>query len=90
MRHETIAALVAMLERSGEIVLCEGAMGLFDGAGSAGRGSTGDLAALTGWPVVLVVDVAGQAGSAAALLRALCRLRSRRVAERKGAAAGSR
>lgn len=69
MRRETIAALVAALEREAELVLCEGAMGLFDGAGSAGRGSTGDLAALTGWPVVLVVDVAGQAGSAAALLR---------------------
>lgn len=69
MRRETIAALVAALERQSELVLCEGAMGLFDGAGSSGRGSTGDLAALTGWPVVLVVDVAGQAGSAAALLR---------------------
>jgi cobyrinic acid a,c-diamide synthase len=69
MRRETIAALVGALERTADIVLCEGAMGLFDGAGSAGRGSTGDLAALTGWPVVLVVDVAGQAGSAAALLR---------------------
>lgn len=69
MRHETIAALVAALEREAELVLCEGAMGLFDGAGNAGLGSTGDLAALTGWPVVLVVDVAGQSGSAAALLR---------------------
>jgi cobyrinic acid a,c-diamide synthase len=69
MRRETIAALVSLLEREAELVLCEGAMGLFDGAGSAGSGSTGDLAALTGWPVVLIVDVAGQAGSAAALLR---------------------
>jgi cobyrinic acid a,c-diamide synthase len=69
MRRETIAALVGTLERAADIVLCEGAMGLFDGAGSTGRGSTGDLAALTGWPVVLIVDVAGQAGSAAALLR---------------------
>jgi len=69
MRRETIAALVASLERTAEFVLCEGAMGLFDGAGSGGRGSTADLAALTGWPVVLVVDVAGQSGSAAALLR---------------------
>jgi cobyrinic acid a,c-diamide synthase len=69
MRRETIAALVASLERQAELVLCEGAMGLFDGAGRSGRGSTGDLAALTGWPVVLVVDVAGQAGSAAALVR---------------------
>lgn len=70
MRAETIAALVATLERESDIVLCEGAMGLFDGAGSSGsRGSTADLAALIGWPVVLVVDVAGQSGSSAALLR---------------------
>jgi cobyrinic acid a,c-diamide synthase len=76
MRRETIAALVALLERDADLVLCEGAMGLFDGAGSAGRGSTGDLAALTGWPVVLIVDVAGQAGSAAALLRGFMSHRS--------------
>jgi cobyrinic acid a,c-diamide synthase len=69
MRRETIAALVAALERDSDLVLCEGAMGLFDGAGTAGEGSTADLAAITGWPVVLVVDVAGQSGSAAALLR---------------------
>ena len=54
MRRETIAALVASLERAGEFVLCEGAMGLFDGAGGGGRGSTADLAALTGWPTSTV------------------------------------
>ena len=70
MRAETIAALVAALEHEAELVLCEGAMGLFDGAGQGGEhGSTADLAALTGWPVILIVDVAGQSGSAAALLR---------------------
>src|SRR4029077_4906986 len=69
MRRETIAALVAALERDADLVLCEGAMGLFDGAGKSGHGSTADLAALTGGPVVLLVDVAGQSGSAAALLR---------------------
>jgi len=70
MRRDTVAGLVAGLERDSEIVLCEGVMGLFDGAGSHGaQGSTADLAALAGWPVVLVIDVAGQSGSAAALLR---------------------
>ncbi len=45
-------------------------MGLFDGvvaAGQSGRGSTADLAALTGWPVVLVLDVSGQGETAAAV-----------------------
>ena len=45
-------------------------MGLFDGAalrGQCGSGSTADLASLTGWPVVLVLDVSGQSETAAAI-----------------------
>ncbi len=53
-----------------DLVLCEGSMGLFDGVPAApGQGgSSADLAALTGWPVVLVHDCSGQSQSAAALL----------------------
>jgi cobyrinic acid a,c-diamide synthase len=69
MRPATIAGLVSQLEASAEHILCEGVMGLFDGAGMEAKGSTADLAAATGWPVVLVVDVRGQAASVAALLR---------------------
>ncbi|MBV9522824.1 MAG: cobyrinate a,c-diamide synthase, partial [Alphaproteobacteria bacterium] len=69
MRPATIAGLVAQLEAAADYVLCEGVMGLFDGAGLAAAGSTADLAAATGWPVVLVADVRGQAASLAALLR---------------------
>jgi cobyrinic acid a,c-diamide synthase len=75
MRQETVAALVAALERQAEIVICEGALGLFDGAGLAAAGSTADLADLTGWPVVLVVDVRGQGASAAALVEGFARHR---------------
>ena len=53
-----------------DIVLAEGSMGLFDGvatAGAAGHGSSAELAARMGWPVVLVLDVGGQAQSAAAV-----------------------
>ena len=42
--------------------IAEGVMGLFDGVatpGAWGNGSTADIAAATGWPVVLVLDVAG-------------------------------
>jgi len=68
MRPPTVAQLLDRLAADAGLVLGEGVMGLFDGAGD-GSGSTADVAALTGWPVILVVDVRGQAGSAAALLR---------------------
>ena len=70
MREATLRALAEGLEASAEIVLCEGAMGLFDGAGKAGEeGSTAALARALGWPVILVVDARGQGASVAALLR---------------------
>lgn len=70
MRSATLAATVAQLEAVAELVLCEGVMGLFDGAGVDGEtGSTAELAQITGWPVVLVVDARGQGASVAALLR---------------------
>ncbi|MGH7065887.1 MAG: cobyrinate a,c-diamide synthase, partial [Stellaceae bacterium] len=76
MRPATIAAIVAGLERAAELVLCEGVMGLFDGTSSNGEeGSTAELARLTGWPVVLVVDARGQGASVAALLRGFARHR---------------
>jgi cobyrinic acid a,c-diamide synthase len=68
MRFETFAGAASRLGESASIIVCEGAMGLFDGAAD-GRGSTADIAAITGWPVVLVVDVRGQGASVAALLR---------------------
>jgi cobyrinic acid a,c-diamide synthase len=68
MRPATLAGLVERLGQQADIVVGEGVMGLFDGAAD-GTGSTADLAALTGWPVVLVVDTKGQGASAAALLR---------------------
>jgi cobyrinic acid a,c-diamide synthase len=70
MRPATLAAVVAGLEATAELVLCEGVMGLFDGTGADGEaGSTAELAQITGWLVVLVVDARGQGASAAALLR---------------------
>ncbi|WP_294352607.1 cobyrinate a,c-diamide synthase [uncultured Sphingomonas sp.] len=52
-----------------DLILAEGSMGLFDGvakAGATGNGASADIAARRGWPVVLVIDVSGQAQSAAA------------------------
>jgi cobyrinic acid a,c-diamide synthase len=70
MRPGLINALVAANARDADLCIAEGVMGLFDGAGERGQcgnGSTADLAALTGWPVVLVLDVAAQAETAAAV-----------------------
>lgn len=71
MRPATLAYLIAKHSDSAELVLAEGVMGLFDGVNLPGRpdaGSTADLAALTGWPVVLVVDASRQAASVAAVV----------------------
>jgi cobyrinic acid a,c-diamide synthase len=54
-----------------DLILCEGSMGLFDGVPAApGRtGASADVAALLGWPVLLCLDVSGQAQSAAAVVK---------------------
>lgn len=68
MRPEMLAAAAARLRAAADLVICEGVMGLFDGA-TATAGSTADLAAGLDWPVVLVVDAHAQAASAAAVVR---------------------
>ncbi len=53
----------------GDLALIEGSMGLFDGVaqpGETSNGASADISAMTGWPVVLLLDVSGQAQSAAA------------------------
>lgn len=67
MRPETLARQVSNARTDADLIIAEGVMGLFDGARS-GDGSTADIAAKLDWPVVLVVDVRGQAASAAALV----------------------
>ena len=52
------------------VAVIEGVMGLFDGIGASSRnGSSAQIAALTGAPVVLVVNARGMAASAAALVK---------------------
>ncbi len=68
MRPELLTALAHRLGESGELLLIEGVMGLFDGAPD-GRGSTADLAERLSLPVILVIDASAQAQSAAALLQ---------------------
>ncbi|MGB3317172.1 MAG: cobyrinate a,c-diamide synthase, partial [Albidovulum sp.] len=77
MGEARIAGLVGAADGA-DLVLAEGSMGLFDGvarAGETGTGASADLSALTGWPVVLVLDVSGQAQSAAAVALGFSRMR---------------
>lgn len=60
---------IAAQAEGADITIAEGSMGLYDGvafAGATGHGSSAETARRMGWPVVLVVDVSGQAQSAAA------------------------
>lgn len=61
---------IAAEGQDADLIVTEGVMGLFDGAmerGVSGNGASVDIARRMGWPVVLVVDVSGQAQSAAAI-----------------------
>jgi len=78
MGAELIAAVANEVSAGADISIAEGVMGLFDGAaapGQSGNGATADLAALLGWPVVLVLDVAGQTETAAAVAFGCARYR---------------
>ena len=66
---EPLFSTISAQSQDADIAIAEGSMGLFDGVaskGESGFGSSAETAILMGWPVVLVVDVSGQAQSAAA------------------------
>jgi cobyrinic acid a,c-diamide synthase len=71
MRPTLLGALAVAAGAACGLVLCEGVMGLFDGvAGEPGRtGSSADVAAALGWPVLLVIDASGQSQTAAAIVQ---------------------
>lgn len=67
--HELLINGIAEQSSGADIIVAEGSMGLFDGVatrGESGLGSSAETALKMGWPVVLVIDVSGQAQSAAA------------------------
>ncbi|EWY40272.1 cobyrinic acid a,c-diamide synthase [Skermanella stibiiresistens SB22] len=71
MRPATVARLA---DADADLLVVEGVMGLFDGAAD-GTGSTADLAAAAGWPIVLVVDAKAQSQSVAALVHGFATFR---------------
>ena len=74
MPPELLDALAAEAARDADMLVIEGVLGLFDGlTGPPGRrGATADLAARFHLPVLLILDVAGQSQSAAAVARGFC------------------
>jgi cobyrinic acid a,c-diamide synthase len=78
MRPETLAALVARAAVGSDLLVVEGVMGLFDGApvqsddlAALAPGSTAQVAATLGLPVILVLRAKGIGATAAALLQGL-------------------
>ncbi len=66
--EEAVRAVAARAGRGCELLVVEGVMGLFDGAGSGAEASTAHVARLLDAPVVLVVDAAAMSGSVAAIV----------------------
>lgn len=69
MGRSMVNALLAKAADA-DLVIAEGSMGLHDGVarpGAWGRGASADLALALDWPVVLVIDAAGQAQTAGAV-----------------------
>jgi cobyrinic acid a,c-diamide synthase len=73
MAPALLDSLACEASQGAEIFIIEGVMGLFDGvpAPRGRNGSTADLAARFGLPVLLVLDVSGQSQTAAAVARGL-------------------
>ncbi len=69
MRRPLLKAIASEAASNADLIIAEGSMGLFDGIRQEiGRtGASADIAALFGWPVILVLDVSGHAQSAAAV-----------------------
>jgi len=73
---DTLRARAAEIQ--GSFTVVEGAMGLFDGAPShepMGHGSTADVAQALDIPIILVIDAARRAQTAAALIHGLATFR---------------
>lgn len=68
MAPALLQSLTTAVAEDADLILCEGLMGLFDGVpAEPGRsGSSADIAAAFGWPILLILDVSGQSQSAAA------------------------
>ena len=70
MPPATIGRTLNRVGTHADLTLCEGVMGLMDGADVAPgspNGSTAEIAQITGWPVVMLIDAKGMAASVTAI-----------------------
>lgn len=72
LSREMNRLILAKQAMNSDLVVIEGAMGLFDGVGSACEGSTAQMAKWLSLPVLLVINARGLAQSAAAMVRGFC------------------
>ena len=70
-----IQARASEMAKGSDLLIIEGMMGMFDGAGSM-SGSTADIAATLDLPVLLLIDASGLAQSIAAIVHGFASLRS--------------
>ena len=71
-----IGPLAGRAAQGADVLIVEGVMGLFDGAGDGSPSSTADVARMIDAPVVLVVDAASMSQSVAALVHGFATLRA--------------
>ena len=69
MSPSLLQTLAAEAGANSDLLIVESAMGLFDGTSAERTGSAAELASALDLPVLLILDVSGQAQSAAAMLR---------------------
>jgi cobyrinic acid a,c-diamide synthase len=74
---DAIPALAGRAAAGADVLVVEGVMGLFDGAGDGEPSSTADIARLLDAPVLLVVDASAMSQSVAALVHGFATLDSR-------------
>lgn len=73
MEEDVLRGLAARIGADADLVLAEGAMGLFDCPAGAAGGSSAQTAAALGWPVLLVLEADGAAQTVAATALGLSR-----------------
>ena len=69
MRRGMLTMRLEALAGENSLMITEGVMGLYDGIGHQGVGSTAEFAEAVNWPIIMVIDARGAAASIAAVLQ---------------------